>query len=186
MKRTRLIQNNPFSHFAVYVVDNIFDEEYRSQMLDVVKELTKTDKMNKSTNVKANMTSWFDLFEYEIFQPFFNSVIESAQTFYSLRACVPNEAFDYHLFEAWAMRHEKGDFTNMHTHGPSTWSGVYYITIPDETVMTLPDFNHVELLQENSLYLFHSLVKHQVGIQNYEKPRYSIAFNIKQEFLKNE
>lgn len=186
MKRVRLIQNNPFSHFAVYIVDNIFDEEYRYQMLNTVKEITEKDKMNKSTNVKASMSTWFELFEYELFQRFFTEAIEHAQTFYSLRACIPNESFDYTLIDAWAMKHSKGDYTLMHTHGPSTWSGAYYLQIPEQTYMTFPDFNHVEPLQENSLYLFHSLIKHEVGVQQYEDPRYSIAFNIKQDFIKNE
>tara|TARA_Y100001937_G_C6952676_1_gene255356 strand:- start:52 stop:633 length:582 start_codon:yes stop_codon:yes gene_type:complete len=180
MRRLRVVNNVKLSMYGIYIVDNFLEEKYHKKVLKKVKELTKKDIMGSSTNVQANMTDYRELFKHQIFQSFFNDSITMLHYIYTLRSMHPNEAFEFNLLDGWAMKHCKGDRTMMHTHGPNCWSAAYYPRIPSETYMHFPDFEHSELLKENSLYLFHGLTRHGVDPQAYKEPRYSMSFNVEQ------
>ncbi len=180
MQRLRIIQNVPGSLYALYIVDNFLEEKYHKEILKKVKDITKEDVMNNTTNVQATMTDYQELFNHNIFQKFFTDSITMLHYIYTLRAPYPNEDFEFNLTDGWAMKHLKGDRTIMHIHTPDCWSAAYYPKIPQETYMHFPDFEHSELLKENSLYLFHGLSRHGVDPQTYEEPRYSMSFNVHQ------
>ena len=180
MRRLRIINNVPLSVYGIYIIDNFLGEEYRKEVLKKVKELTKKDIMRGSTNVQANMTDYEELMKHKLFQKFFTDSITILHYIYTCRSVHPNENWEFDLMDGWAMKHLKGDRTIMHTHGPQYWSFAYYPKIPQETFMHFPDFQHSELLKENSLYLFHGLTRHGVDPQTYEEPRYSMSFNVEQ------
>ncbi len=180
MRRLRIISKVKLSIYGIYIIDNFLDDNYHKEVLKKVKDLTKKDAKARSTNVQANMTDYEELFKHKIFQPFFSDSITMVHYIYTLRSMHPNEPFEFRLMDGWAMKHCKGDHTMMHTHGPGCWSAAYYPRIPHETYMHFPDFEHSELLKENSLYLFHGLTRHGVDPQTYEEPRYSMSFNVEQ------
>ncbi len=105
-------------------------------------------------------------------------------------------------FNAWANVSAPGDFNKMHMHPGATWSGVYYVdpgeTHPsaDGTPLHLSDPNPVrtssffpELFASNVLIkpepglmvLFPSYVPHAVLPHRGDRPRISIAFNMRRE-----
>ena len=106
------------------------------------------------------------------------------------------------ILSAWANINRRGDFNNMHTHPGATWSGVYYVddgeSIPDAegTAIQLSDpcpartnIFFPELSNSNVLFgpvpglmiLFPSYVPHAVPPHRGDRPRISIAFNVRKE-----
>jgi uncharacterized protein (TIGR02466 family) len=105
-------------------------------------------------------------------------------------------------FNAWANISRPGDFHKMHMHPGATWSGVYYVDTgqsnPDSegTALHLSDPNpgrtnifFPELMASNVLVkpepglmvLFPSYVPHGVLPHRGDRPRISIAFNMRRE-----
>ena len=56
MQRLRIIQNVPGSLYALYIVDNFLEEKYHKEILKKVKDITKEDVMNNTTNVQRNFS----------------------------------------------------------------------------------------------------------------------------------
>jgi uncharacterized protein (TIGR02466 family) len=111
----------------------------------------------------------------------------------------PPAALNWTL-SAWANISWHGDFNNIHTHPGATWSGVYYVdhgeSNPDAegTAIHLFDPNPArtniffpELSSANILFkpipglmiLFPSYVPHAVLPHRGDRPRISIAFNVR-------
>lgn len=113
----------------------------------------------------------------------------------------PPERLDWTL-SAWANVNRRGDFNTMHTHPGATWSGVYYVDdgesdpAAEGTAIQLTDpcaargnaffpglsnasirFRPVPGL----MILFPSYVPHAVPPHRGDRPRISIAFNVRKE-----
>lgn len=106
------------------------------------------------------------------------------------------------VLSAWANVAWRGDFNRMHTHPGATWSGVYYVdggnadAETEETAIYLADPNAAranlffpELScqpmsfrpQSGLMILFPSYVPHHVPPHRGERPRISIAFNVRKD-----
>jgi uncharacterized protein (TIGR02466 family) len=113
----------------------------------------------------------------------------------------PRTPFNW-VLSAWANVNRPGDFNVMHTHPGATWSGVYYVdhgeSKPDAegTAIGLSDPNSAranlffpDLSSSNVLFkpepglmiLFPSYVPHAVPPHRGDRPRISIAFNVRKE-----
>ena len=62
---TRLYQYNNISSQCVYIFDNFLEPDYQQLILDKTLELTKKDYLDKSTNVKANVTEVNELLQHQ-------------------------------------------------------------------------------------------------------------------------
>jgi uncharacterized protein (TIGR02466 family) len=103
---------------------------------------------------------------------------------------------------AWANVNRRGDYNNMHIHPGTTWSGVYYVDdgeadpAAEGTAIRLADPSPTrshsffpELTSSNVLFrpapglmiLFPSYLPHAVPPHHGERPRISIAFNVRKE-----
>ena len=103
---------------------------------------------------------------------------------------------------AWANINRRGDYNNTHTHPSSTWSGVYYVDNGESTPATegtaihLSDPNPARINaffpdlpighfrfrpQPGLMILFPSYVPHTVPPHQGDRPRISIAFNLRKE-----
>jgi uncharacterized protein (TIGR02466 family) len=103
---------------------------------------------------------------------------------------------------AWANINRRGDFNQMHTHPGATWSGIYYVdageTDPDAAGTTLqladpcpartniffPELSASNVLfrpQPGLMILFPSYLPHAVPPHQGDRPRISIAFNVRRE-----
>ena len=103
---------------------------------------------------------------------------------------------------AWANVNRRGDFNNMHTHPGATWSGVYYVdhgeSNPDaegtsiqlsdpclmRTNMFFPELPSPTFLFKpvpGLMILFPSYLPHAVPPHRGDRPRISVAFNVRKE-----
>lgn len=182
MKDIRIIQYVATTDYAVFILDNFLDDNYRNKIINIIKNETQSDSMGHKTNVKANMTSYNKLLSYNELRPFFDSVIEYLNIIIQVRSINPPK-LNYKIDDAWGIKHLKGEFTTEHSHLPSNWSAVYYPQVPGKSTIFFSDFKTEETIKENSLYLFPGSVRHKVLKQDYDEPRYSLAMNICTEFV---
>jgi uncharacterized protein (TIGR02466 family) len=103
---------------------------------------------------------------------------------------------------AWANVNRRGDFNQMHTHPGATWSGVYYVDhgesdpaaegtpiqlfdpYPARTNIFFPELSASNILlkpEPGLMILFPSYVPHAVLPHRGDRPRISIAFNVRRE-----
>jgi len=177
MIRTTVIANEQMSLNAVYRFENFLEEDYLNLLTEKTEELTLTDFQQRKTNVKANMTEYDKLLYVEEYQHFIQKSIQFLDFIMRIRGGT-REGWEYIMDDFWGMRHQKGDNTIRHRHLPAHWSGSFYLKVPGDTKMYFPEFDFVDTLKENTLYLFPAFVDHLTSIQDYEENRISIAFNI--------
>jgi uncharacterized protein (TIGR02466 family) len=103
---------------------------------------------------------------------------------------------------AWANINRRGNYNNIHTHPSATWSGVYYVDHgesnaaaertaiqlydpnPARTNIFFPDLpggNFRFRPEPGLMILFPSYVPHAVPPHQGDRPRISIAFNLRKE-----
>ncbi len=113
----------------------------------------------------------------------------------------PIEPMNWSL-TAWANVNNNGDFNNSHTHPGATWSGVYYVDsgesdagakgtalhiadpLPSRSSSFFPTLSNSTLLIRPELglmLLFPSYVPHAVPPHRGDRPRISIAFNVRKD-----
>ena len=107
------------------------------------------------------------------------------------------------MVNSWINKNNKDDFNIIHSHPNSTFSGIYYVDVPDEggelvfyrsnNFCNLLDYidktnNDTELfttfnvkVKNNLLILFRSYLAHFVMPHKSQRARISVAFNIKIE-----
>lgn len=180
----QVFQFNPTSIYSVYKFTNFLKEDYLQPLTEKTSKLTKMDYMNKGTNVKANMTGYKELLLHSEYKDFFELV---SQQFLMIIALKTPHVFDkitLKYIDAWGMTHNKGDRTDLHWHFStgSSWSGAFCLKTPSENEeqdwIHFADFNVRDKMEANSLYLFHSLVKHEVSTHQSEEPRIALGFNV--------
>jgi uncharacterized protein (TIGR02466 family) len=103
---------------------------------------------------------------------------------------------------AWANINRRGHYNNIHTHPSATWSGVYYVDHgesnpaaeqtsihlydpnPARTNIFFPDLQTTNFRfrpEPGLMILFPSYVPHAVPPHQGDRPRISIAFNLRKE-----
>jgi uncharacterized protein (TIGR02466 family) len=106
------------------------------------------------------------------------------------------------ILSAWANINRRGDFNQVHTHPGATWSGVYYVDhgesnpdaegtaihlydpCPARTNIFFPELSASNVLfkpEPGLMILFPSYVPHDVLPHRGDRPRISIAFNVRKE-----
>jgi len=120
--------------------------------------------------------------------------------------------FNFFITNSWIIKHEKGDFSQKHSHENSLISGVFYLKVPEgdsgSLVLNNPNTNSVmpDCLkvgvdfwnvynsktwtinpEEGDIFLFPSHLAHSVTKSNVDEDRYCLAFNVfvSGEFGKN-
>jgi uncharacterized protein (TIGR02466 family) len=102
----------------------------------------------------------------------------------------------------WANVNRRGDFNQVHTHPGATWSGVYYVdhgeaegAAPATSIQLFdPDAARTNLFfpelvassitfkpEPGLMILFPSYVPHAVPPHSGDRPRISVAFNVRRE-----
>jgi len=174
---TEIIQSTHIGHHAIYGFKNVFSEKYLQKILSKTKELTAKDTLNQTTNVKANMTSYEKLLEEGLFNEYHSTILSLLKTCICLRA-VHHRITVNAIVESWAMKHEEGQETVLHSHMGRTWSGCFCIE-SDENASELifPDLNVSTSYSPNTLYFWPSNVLHMTSEHKSKNPRYTLAFN---------
>jgi hypothetical protein len=177
--KLRLIQTSSNAIGSVYIFhDFLSNLEYLEKVKKlVIKEINK-EPLENLANVMATTTDYKKLLQVKELRNFFIKILETLSNVYTLRTTAPQDVMEFEMYDAWGMRHKKGDFTLEHIHAPCAWSGAFYCEVPDETHMYFPDFLESYKLEKNMLILFPGITKHSVSEHTSEKERISMAFNI--------
>tara|TARA_R100000084_G_C4575718_1_gene111394 strand:- start:62 stop:646 length:585 start_codon:yes stop_codon:yes gene_type:complete len=176
---TRVIQHSHLGTHAVFVFEDLFDDEYLQIMLNKTYNLTQKDTMNHATNVKGNMTSFDRMVDDPDFEKFHRTVISLLTTCVALRT--PNTNVPaYRIDESWGLKFEQGQHTLIHTHlARCCWSGTFCLQADENSSeIFFPEFNYKCFNKANSLFLFPSSMIHGSTPEISENPRISLAFNI--------
>ena len=133
-------------------------------------ELGITDKknLNHITNVKGNMTQ----FKYFNNNNNFNNVL--SEFFQKIDVSIQTKPLV--LFDAWGIKIDKGQYTELHDHKECVYSGILYLN--DANFSTnFPDLNIKIIPKEGSFLLFSGFLTHNTEINNSNISKYAIPFN---------
>lgn len=181
----KLIQHNESCINSVYIFkDFLEDLEYLKYVKEKIKKCTEVDKMNHSTNVQANMTEFNELLKNEDLILLQKKILQHVATVYTLRSPHAHQEFILSFSDCWGMKHSKKEFTKQHTHAGAAWSGAFYIDVPSPVEMFFADFTQSLKLESNMLVFFTGHTKHLVNASEDESDRFSIGFNLEQNFSK--
>lgn len=177
--KIKLIQSSCNAINSVYIVEDFLDDlEYLNFLSSKIEKYTLEDEMQKSTNVKASMTSWQKLLKDSDFNNIHVKILEILSNIYTLRTPHPDAPITFLYQDSWGMSHQMNDFTVNHIHAPSAFAGGFYFKVPCATEMYFDDYQSSVQLKENMLVLFPALCKHKVSNHTSEVNRISMAFNI--------
>lgn len=83
---------------------------------------------------------------------------------------------------SWIAKYDQGDYAQIHTHYPATYSGCYYYNVGDKESCHFffdNDYNRCQLALENGhLLLFPSYLKHGVTTNESNNTKFTLAFNL--------
>jgi len=130
------------------------------------------NNLNGQTNVIGYMTDW-KYFTKDI--EFFKSLCQIMDYFDSNKF----SRLKYSLEEAWGLKENFGNFTKLHNHRNSLWSGVIYLSKIDQPLI-FPQIEEKLEAEEGSFAIFSSFLDHKTDnrIIN-SQTKYAIAFNFK-------
>ena len=177
--KLEVIQFSIHSLYSAYIIRDYLSQEELYKLDKVLRDKTKIDEMNKSTNVKGNMTSYSALQDVQECADLISKAIFTIDSIVKLRSSHGRDSFIYRVTDDWGMRHNTNDYSINHAHYPSHWSAAFYTTVPDpKPIMKLIEFNDKVELDNNMLVIFPAMVNHEVSINKSDKERISMAFNI--------
>jgi hypothetical protein len=190
MMRLDVFQHNPQSIYCVYKFTNFLKEDYLDLLTRKTAELTQSDSMSRQTNVYANMTKYSELLKHPEYKDFLELCAQQLLMIFSLKTPHSIDKVEVAFRDVWGMTHVRGDFTKAHWHmSPNiSWSGAFCLKSPSEKepqdAIAFYDFNVKDIMTSNTLYLFHSLVKHEVSEHLSKEPRISLGFNLDLNVIK--
>lgn len=83
---------------------------------------------------------------------------------------------------SWLAKYDKGDYAQIHSHYPATYSGCYFYDIGDEDSCHFffdNDYNRCQLdIKSGHLLIFPSYLKHGVTTNQSNKSKITLAFNL--------
>ena len=176
----KIIQHNfktikPQSVFVTDIIDPVMNE-------DIIKVIRKSgDKQDYKTNVKAYMTDWLmkDKPGFKKLAKHIISITKYLSEKYYHRSDTMLEIDNF-----WGMIYKKGEYAMPHDHWPALWSGVYYISVPDESGSELyfPQLKTRLTPKENQMVIFDGYLRHGVKPNKSNEERIAVSFNVKEAF----
>ena len=146
--------------------------------------LSRGDKQERETNIKAQMTEW------KVDEPEWRKLCEDIIENQLWFLTGPTDE-TWRVVEVWGVSFKKGDYVNYHTHRPFTFSFCYYpkVDAMDSSPLVFPHLEGEKKDQwysikprESQLVLFPSHLSHGVPLQKENKSRVVIAGNIIAEY----
>ena len=175
---------------------------YRNTRPELERLLDRVSNLEYSRMAVGNgdisTTKW--LLEQEQFQDLRTLVMEEISIFTHYLLHMDSQKIQWRLQNSWAVRHNKGDWSQAHHHTNSVFSGVYYVKTNDtsgnlvftrthDTVSTTTfDFPYTNFNELNSksfgitpqtgeVVMFPSHLMHSVDPNRSDTVRYAVAFN---------
>ena len=180
-----VIQSNCSSINSIYIFENFLEDLQYLELLKnkIAQKTNKSNELDYKTNVKGKMTDWTELLKDEDFKKIHISIAENLYNVINLRNPCANQKIKIGYEDSWGMKHDEGDHTVDHIHNFCNFSGSFYFEVPTATLMWFEDYQQDLELKDNMLVLFPALCKHRVSMHKGQKPRYSMAFNMKLEVV---
>lgn len=149
--------------------------------------LSQGDVQNRTTNVKADMTSPKLISQFPELNLFAEKVVEEGIIPY-LSKRNSNDLYDasqdaksqsYAVIDLWGAVYNKNDYTVSHNHVWSSFSFCYYVKVPKVcSPLVFDDINLSIQPEEGMLVVFHSELNHSVPISASSDSRIVIAGNV--------
>jgi len=160
----------------IYTAHLTIDPTIKDTIIRTIKD--GGDKQNRQTNVKASMTDYrmqrepgFVELEQEI-----ASIVN-----YLPKITRPNDTNNYpmEIRNMWGMVYKKNDYTKVHDHWPSIWSGSFYLDIPSDYAGTLffPELEYDIEPITGQLVIFNGNTRHGVKTIQSNGERLVVSFN---------
>lgn len=149
--------------------------------------LSQGDEQDRSTNIKADMTSARLTSKFPELNLFVEGIVRdgiipylgkrnSTQVYNAFQDAKEQS---YSVFDIWGAVYNKGDYTISHDHIWSSVSFCYYVSVPKNcSPLVFDDINISIQPEEGMLVVFHSELKHSVPVSISEEPRIVIAGNV--------
>ena len=150
------------------------NELYANQILKL------GDQMERTTNVKADMTHWETGENLLEWQSLCKDVMENHLPEF-IGKLLMHQALDarFVCYAMWGVSYSKGDYTVFHDHFPSILSFIYYVKADEDSApLIFTDIDYELHPKENDLIIFPSYLKHGVPTQMKDANRMSISGNI--------
>ena len=160
----------------IYTANLTIDPTVKDTIIRTIKD--GGDKQNRGTNVKASMTHWtmqrepgFVELEKEI-----TSIVN-----YLPEITRPNDIskFNMEIRNMWGLAYKKNDYTDVHDHWPSVWSGSFYLNVPTDYAGTLffPELEYNIEPITGQLVIFSGNTRHGVKTIQSNGERLVVSFN---------
>lgn len=152
-----------------FVKGNVsLDTEYFINQIE--KGIKEENNQNFKTNVKGMMTDWKFFLNDKKFLQFLLPLIQYVDDKYLAEK-------SYTLVEAWGLKETFSQYTRLHDHEQSIWSGVLYLNDIDQSLV-FPDINEEVEAKTGNFAIFSSFIKHRTKNRIlHDKFKYGIAFN---------
>lgn len=145
------------------------------------------DKQGRSTNIKADMTSWRLNDVYDEFIPlaemFSKIYIEIIKTYhpqlYEILVYYYKQDFKFSYIDLWGAKYKSEEKTVPHMHLPAKVSMCLYLKTPKGCPgLSFNDISRTITVEENQMILFNGSTRHSVKSKKFKGSRYIIAGNI--------
>ena len=159
-------------------------EQYIPLEFDFEKDIRDSGPLGVITQAKCYRTRWDMQDVYESFQKLGEAAIQHAKM-HPLAGRTKSDGtpdpIPYGITESWGLIYEKGNFTSVHSHWPSTWGYVYTVEACEECSPLIFDqmgHQHQFFPKNGQMILFPAWLNHHVPEQKCEHSRIKIAGNL--------
>jgi len=143
--------------------------EYKNILIsDIEKGIVENSNMNFKTNVKGRMTAWDYFNNNTCFKKILIEAFNEIENIFNFPECA--------LCEAWGIKIEEGEKTNLHNHFERALSGILYLNKSDLPIK-FPEIKVEIKPEEGTFLLFSGLLKHGTSRSKFSNPKYAIPFN---------
>ena len=160
----------------IFTAHLTLDPAIKDTIIKTIKD--SGDKQNRKTNVKADMTNW-NMQEESGFRELEQEIASVIKYIPSITR--PNDHSDHpmEIKTMWGLCYKKNDYTDVHDHWPSIWSGTFYLDIPTDYAGTLffPELEYDIEPVTGQLVIFRGATLHGVKTIQSNSDRIAISFN---------
>ena len=161
--------NRKVSREYFYIEGNIeIDSNYFINAME--KGFIEKNNMNYKTNVIGKMTRW----------NFFNNDPKLFKILQKISNYLDSnyELKRYYLHDAWGLRTDPGEKTDLHQH-LCLWSGIIYLNKCNQP-LKFPEINQTLIPEKGNFAIFSPWLQHGCGINEDSVPKYGISFNFRE------
>jgi hypothetical protein len=161
----KIIQKKIEREVFLHEVTLDIDSEYFIQQIE---NKISEKNLNYRTNVEGKMTTWNAF----VNDPNFVKVLK-----FGLDALSKHINYEHvYLADAWGIKIDKNDYTKLHDHASSMYSGILYLNDVDQK-LNFPELGMSVTPRKGTFVSFSAWLKHKAD-PNQGETKYAIPFNL--------